>query len=127
MRRRMPMNRWLAALLIVVGLVALPPVRRGMSAPAPQTKRRVINRPGRTVQAPFSEAILTGETLYLSGQIGLDPKTGQPPADIEQEVHLLLDGIKGTLAEAGMPMVDHVSVQVVCSDLYLFAYFKGVY
>ena len=121
------MNRWLAALLVVLGLVALPPVRRAMSAPAPQTKRRVINRPGRTVQAPFSEAILTGDTLYLSGQIGLDPKTGQAPADIEQEVHLLLDGIKGTLAEGGMTMDDLVYVQVFCSDLSLFDKFNGVY
>ncbi len=127
MRRKMPMNRWLAALLIVVGLAAVPPVRRAMSAPAPQTKHRVINRPGRTVQAPFSEAILTGDTLYLSGQIGLDPKTGQPPADIEQEVHLLLDGIKATLAEGGMTMDDLVYVQIFCSDLSLFDKFNGVY
>src|SRR3989442_10780111 len=127
MRRKMPMNRWLAALLIVVGLAAVPPVRRAMSAPAPQTKRRVINHPGRTIQAPFSEAILTGDTLYLSAQICLDPKTGQAPADIEQEVHLLLDGIKATLAEANMTMDDLVYVQIFCSDLSLFDKFNGVY
>ena len=121
------MNRWLAALLIILGLVALPPVRRAMSSPAPQAKRRVINRPGRTVQAPFSDAILTGDTLYLSGQIGLDPKTGSPPPDVEQEARLLLDGIKATLAEAGMTMDDLVYVQVFCSDLSLFDKFNGVY
>ena len=121
------MNRWLAVLLIVLGLVALSPVRCVMSSPGPQAKRRVINRPGRTVPAPFSEAVLTGDTLYLSGQIGLDPKTGQPPADVEQEAHVLLEGIKATLAEAGMTMDDLVYVQVFCSDLSLFDKFNGVY
>lgn len=121
------MNRWLASLVLVPVLAALPSVRSALSSPAPQAKRRVFNRQGKALQLPFSDGILVGDTLYLAGQIGLDPKTGAPPADIEQEVHLLLDGIKGTLAEAGMTMDDLVYVQVFCSDLSLFDKFNGVY
>src|SRR5438445_12500035 len=66
--------------------------------------RRYINVP-RTVgtqQLPFSNAVLVGDTLYLGGRIGIDPKTGKPPADAEQEARLVLDSIQATLKEAGM-------------------------
>lgn len=90
-------------------------------------KRRYINLPGRTVQAPFSDGVLVGDTLYLAGRLGLDPKTNQVPADPEQEARLMLDGIKAVLAEAGMTMDELVSVQVFCSDVSLFDKFNPIY
>lgn len=89
--------------------------------------RRYINLPGRSVQAPFSDAILSGRTLYLAGRIGLDPKTGRPPDSIADEARLALDGLKATLAEAGMTMDDLVYVQVFCSDVSLFDRWNAVY
>jgi len=89
--------------------------------------RRYINLPTRTVQAPFSDGILVGDTLYIAGRIGLDPKTGKPPDHIEDEVKLMLDGQKAVLAEAGMSMDDLVSVQVFCPDLSLYDRFNAVY
>jgi 2-iminobutanoate/2-iminopropanoate deaminase len=91
------------------------------------SKRRYINLPGRTVQAPFSDAVLVGNTLYLAGRIGLDPKTGAPPPEVEAEVRILLDGMKATLEAAGMTMDDLVSVQVFCPDLSLYDRFNKVY
>jgi reactive intermediate/imine deaminase len=79
------------------------------------------------VQAPFSDAVLVGNTLYLAGRIGFDPKTGAPPADIDQEIRLLLDGMKETLQAAGMTMDHLVSVQVFCPDLTLYDRFNTVY
>ena len=90
-------------------------------------QRRYINLPTRPVQAPFSDAVLVGDTLYLAGRIGIDPKTGRPPDDLEQEIRLVLDGMKATLAEAGMSVDDLVSVQVFCPDLSLYDQFNGVY
>ena len=90
-------------------------------------RRRYINQADRTVQAPFSDAVLVGNTLYVAGRIGLDPKTGQPPAELEREVRLLLDGLKATLASAGMTMDDLVSVQVFCPDLTLYERFNAIY
>lgn len=89
--------------------------------------RRIINLPGRAVQAPFSDGVLVGDTLYLAGRLGLDPKTRQPPQDAAEEARLLLEGIKTVLAEAGMTMDDLASVQVFCPDVKLFDTFNAVY
>lgn len=94
---------------------------------AEKPSRRYINLAGRPVEAPFSDGVLAGETLYLAGRIGLDPKTGRAPADVEQEARLLLDGFKAVLKEAGMTMDDLVFVQVYCTDLVLFPRFNAVY
>ena len=109
-------------------LVTLVLLLVGMAAPAAEKPaRRVINLPNRQANLPFSDAVLVGDTLYLSGRIGLDPKTGQAPADVDQEIRLLLDGIKAALAEAGMTMDDLVQVQVYCTDLSLFDRFNAAY
>ncbi len=71
--------------------------------------------------------MLVGDTLYLAGRIGLDPKTGKPPVDAEQEARLLLDGFGAVLAEAGMTTDDLVSVTVYCPDLSLYGKFNGIY
>lgn len=88
--------------------------------------RRVINLPNRTVQAPFSDAILVGDTLYLAGRIGLDA-SNKPPADVEQEARMVLDGMQSVLKEAGMTMDDLVTVTVYCPDVSLFNKWNGVY
>jgi len=90
-------------------------------------QRRVINMPNRMVQAPFSDAVMIDDTLYLAGSIGLDPKTGKPPEKAEDEARILLDGYKAVLAEAGMTMDDLVSVQVFCTDLTLYNTFNDIY
>lgn len=90
-------------------------------------QRRVINMPNRMVQAPFSDAVLIDDTLYLAGNIGLDPKTGKPPEKPEDEARLVLDAYKAVLAEAGMTMDDIVTLQVYCTDLSLYDTFNKVY
>jgi 2-iminobutanoate/2-iminopropanoate deaminase len=115
-------------LVACAALLAFVPVVLAIwPAPPQPPKRRAINLPGRPVQAPFSDGILVGDTLYLAGRIGIDPKTGKPPDDVEKEVHLLLDGMKDTLAQAGMSMDDLVYVQVFCPDLSLYDKFNGIY
>mgnify|MGYP001585541696 CR=1 FL=1 len=117
------------ALLVVFGmLIGAVAVALGSAATsaAPQ-KRRVINLPSRSVQAPFSDAIQVGDTLYLAGRIGLDPKTNKPPEDVEQEARLVLDGMQSVLREAGMTMDDLATVTVYCPDVSLFNKFNGVY
>ena len=89
--------------------------------------RRYINLPNRPVQAPFSDGVLVGNTLYLAGRIGIDSKTGKPPEDLEQEIRIALDGLTSTLAEAGMAMNDLVYVQVFCPDVSLYEKFNTVY
>ena len=77
--------------------------------------------------APFSEAVLVGDTLYVGGHIGLDPATGKPGATPEDEARLVMDAMKRTIEAAGMTMDDLVSVQVHCSDVGFYDAFNGVY
>lgn len=88
---------------------------------------RFINLPNRVVQAPYSDGVLAGNTLYLAGRIGIDPKTGKPPQELEEEIRIALDGIRATLNEAGLTMNDMVYVQVFCPDVSLYDEFNAVY
>ena len=106
--------------------LALALVGSALAADKP-VKRRHINLPNRPVNAPFSDAVLVGDTLYVAGRIGFDPKTGKLPGDVEQEARNLLDGFKAVLAKADMTMDDLVNVQVFCSDVSLFDKWNGVY
>ena len=68
-----------------------------------------------------------GDTLYLSGHIGFDPKTGELPATGEEEAAAVMDAFKKTLEAAGLQMSDLVSVQIFCPDVSLFGEFNTVY
>jgi 2-iminobutanoate/2-iminopropanoate deaminase len=76
---------------------------------------------------PFSDGVLVGNTLYIAGHIGLDPKTGTPPAGAEEEARMVMDGIKQTVELAGFTMDDVVSVQIFCTDLKFYDTFNSVY
>jgi enamine deaminase RidA (YjgF/YER057c/UK114 family) len=108
---------FLAGLAVGAGAFAV------KAAPA----RRYINLPGRAVAAPFSDAVLAGDTLYLAGRIGFKPGTRQVPDTPEEEAKLVLDQFKTVLAQADMTMDDLVSVQVFCSDVKLFDSWNKVY
>ena len=75
--------------------------------------------------APFSGAVLTGNTLYISGMLGL--VDGQVPDDPRVEARTMLDSIKATLEAADMTMDDLVYVQIFCSDVEHYAAFNEVY
>ena len=76
---------------------------------------------------PFSDAVLVGDTLYLSGNGGLDFETMSPPDDPRDEARLLMENFQRTLALAGMTLDDLVSVTVYCPDLSLYGDFNDVY
>lgn len=98
-----------------------------MVASAADRKYIVNPRPGDTKGLPFSDAVLVGNTLYIAGHIGLDPKTGQAPADPEEEAKLVMEGIKKTVENAGFSMDDMVSMQIFCTDLKFYDTFNSVY
>ena len=76
---------------------------------------------------PFSEAVLAGDTLYVAGHIGFDPKTGQTPTDVDQEIKLLFESVRNDMAEVNYKMDDLVSVRVYCTDLTLYEKFNTAY
>src|SRR5260370_39101086 len=102
------MNRRIWILFVALGLLTVLTVRGAFSQAEAQSKRRAINPPGSASQLPFSKAILAGDTLYLSGSIGLDPKTGRAPEKIEDELKNLFDDYHNPLSAAGMSMYELV-------------------
>lgn len=91
------------------------------------TPRRIINLPTKNPQLPFSDGVMVGNTLYLAGRLGTDPKTNQIPNDVDQEIRFLLDGFKEVLAASGMTMENLVTVTVYCPDLSLYDKFNTAY
>src|SRR5580698_1425310 len=90
-------------------------------------KRQYIPAPGGMGDLPFSNAVIAGNTVYLSGHIGFDPATRKPPEDAEQEARLVLDGLRDTLTRSGLSLQDVVSLTVYCPDQSLFEPFNAVY
>jgi 2-iminobutanoate/2-iminopropanoate deaminase len=115
-------NRRITVLVVVLVVAVSLAVHGAFSS-----NRRAINLPDDSPKAPFSGAILSGNTLYISGRIGIDSKTGNAPANLDEEIKLLLDHVKDTLVEAGMTMDDLVYVQVACTDLSLYDKFNAAY
>jgi 2-iminobutanoate/2-iminopropanoate deaminase len=76
---------------------------------------------------PFNDAVRTGDTLYVAGHLGIDPETGNAPADPQAEARLLMDAVQRTLERAGFTMDDFVSVTVYCTDLGLYDTFNKIY
>jgi 2-iminobutanoate/2-iminopropanoate deaminase len=108
-------------------LLVLVLIGSGVAGCAGTSTWRYINLPERSVQAPFSDGLLAGNTLYLAGRLGLDPQTGRPPEDPSVEARLLLEQFQAVLGEAGMTMADLVFVQIFSPDLTLFDTWNQVY
>ena len=93
-----------------------------------RTERRVIKTPAmEKLDLPFSEAVLVGNTLYLSGNGGIDEETMTVPEDPRDEAKLLMENFKKVLDAADMTFDDLVYVTIYCSDLSLYSDFNEVY
>jgi 2-iminobutanoate/2-iminopropanoate deaminase len=78
-------------------------------------------------RAPFSSAVLAGDTLYLAGVLDLDPVTRKPGISAEESARLAMNALKASVEAAGFKMDDLVSVQVFATDLSSFDAFGKVY
>ncbi len=77
---------------------------------------------------PYSQAIKAGNTIYVSGQLGLDPATGKYAGDdAVAPARQALTTISNILAEAGASMSDVVTVTVLLDDVSTFADVNKVY
>ncbi len=77
---------------------------------------------------PYSQAIKAGNTVYVSGQLPVDPKTGEFAGDdIKTQTKQSLTNIQNILKEAGGGMEDVVKTTVLLSDISDFAAMNEVY
>ena len=77
---------------------------------------------------PYSQAILTGGTLYCSGQIPLDPVTATVVGDtVKDQTEMVIQNISAVLSEAGMSFANVVKTTCFLKSMDDFAVFNGVY
>jgi reactive intermediate/imine deaminase len=69
----------------------------------------------------YSQAVKVGNTVYLSGQIGLDPTTMQMVEGIEAQVHRVFTNLKAVAEAAGGSLADVVKLNIFLTDLSHFA------
>ena len=77
---------------------------------------------------PYSQAVLSGNTLYTSGQIAINPKSGKLILDsIELETTQVMDNMKAVLKEAGMNFDHVVKASIFISNMDDFTQINTVY
>ena len=77
---------------------------------------------------PYNQAVLLGDILYTSGQIAIDPKTGELAIDnIESETTLVMENLKAILEAANMTFKNVVKSTIFISDMNNFSKINAVY
>ena len=77
---------------------------------------------------PYSQAVLSGNTLFASGQIAINPTTGELNMDsIEVETEQVMQNIKAVLQEANMTFENIVKCSIFLSDMDSFSRVNAVY
>ena len=97
-----------------------------------QTKEDIIMKVIATDKAPaaigpYSQGLEHGNLLFVSGQIPVDPATGEIAGTIEEQTAQSLSNIKNILAENGMTMANVIKTSVFLADLGDFAAMNAVY
>ncbi|HWZ62157.1 MAG TPA: RidA family protein [Steroidobacteraceae bacterium] len=119
----MPYSKWLTLVVVVAGCTL-------DVANAQNADKSVIASPNAPAAVgPYSQAIKVGKTVYLSGQIAIDPKTKQLMGDasIEDQTKRVLENLKAVLAADGMTLDNVVSTTVYVKDLNDFGKVNEVY
>ena len=70
---------------------------------------------------PYSQAVVAGNTLYMSGQIPLDPATGQLVEGIDAQAHQVFRNLRAVAGAAGATLDDIVKLSILLIDLGDFA------
>jgi 2-iminobutanoate/2-iminopropanoate deaminase len=77
---------------------------------------------------PYNQAVVAGNMLFISGQICLDPSTGNlKNRDIQDETHQVMQNLKSILTEAGMSFNNVVKTTIFITDMNQFSEINEVY
>ena len=90
-------------------------------------KQQIITENAPRAIGPYSQGIVIGNTVYVSGQIPVDPKTGLMAETVEEQAHQVFRNLTGVLAEAGMTLDDVVKTAVFLADLGDFGTVNAIY
>lgn len=77
---------------------------------------------------PYNQAILAGNMLFISGQICIDPATGElKNKDVQEETHQVMHNLKAILREAEMNFSNVVKTTIFITDMHQFAIINEAY
>ena len=76
---------------------------------------------------PYSQAIIAGDNMYISGQLPINPATGEMPADIKAQTKQSLENIKAILESEGLSMKNVVKTTVLMQNMGDFNDMNAVY
>lgn len=76
---------------------------------------------------PYSQAIEVNGFVYLSGQLPINPRTGEFPEGIKAQVQQSLENVRAILSEAGLTMQDVVKTTILLADINDFSAMNEVY
>ena len=76
---------------------------------------------------PYSQAVKVDRHLFISGQLPINPETGEMPADIKAQTQQCLENVQAILAEAGANLDNVVKSTVYLADMSLFGPMNEVY
>src|SRR6476620_11538646 len=77
---------------------------------------------------PYNQAILVKGTIYISGQVCIDPSTGNlKNRDIQEETHQVMQNLRSILQEAGMQFGDVVKTTIFLTDMHRFGEVNEIY
>ena len=85
------------------------------------SKTAVISPDAPAALGPYSQAIRAGNTVYLSGQLGLDPKSGNLVEGVEAQAHQVFRNLRAVALAAGGALDDIVKLTILMQDLGDFA------
>ncbi|WP_420322275.1 RidA family protein [Flagellimonas sp.] len=91
--------------------------------------KKIINTPKAPAPiGPYNQAVLIKDTLYISGQIPIDPSTGAlVEGDIKKETRQSMENLKAILDEAGMTFENVVKTSIFIKDMHQFSEINEVY
>ena len=90
-------------------------------------KEAIVSSKAPAALGPYSSAVKVGDTLYLSGQLGLDPMTNELKDGVEAQAEQALTNIAAILGEVGATMQQVVKSTVLLADINDFAAVNEVY
>jgi 2-iminobutanoate/2-iminopropanoate deaminase len=92
-------------------------------------EKKIINTPQAPAPiGPYNQAVLVNNTLYISGQICIDPVSGNlKNKDIQDETHQVMHNLKAILQDAGMTFSNVVKTTIFITDMGKFSELNEVY
>jgi 2-iminobutanoate/2-iminopropanoate deaminase len=92
-------------------------------------EKRILNTTNAPAPiGPYNQAILVNNTLYISGQICIDPATGNMKnKDVQEETHQVMQNLRSILHEAGMDFGNVVKTTIFITDMNQFSDINEVY